>query len=167
MRSYIDILNEIHLMPDFVYNQTEMARVFSRWSTEAAYAPVVDSFGDYELRHQFMEGRKYYYIFDVEQCVARATVDPVSYLENTVKVSHIVVHPDYRNKGLGFSIYEHLLQNSNIISDHDHTRFGKQMWDKLSKKYVVRSYQDGKIGQPIKNIDWVYNTSTRMIASLT
>ena len=160
-------INEVAMIDDFGDGGYEMERVFRRWTNEGEDAPVVGNINGYELRNKEINGRSMYYLFKSGECFGRATVDPAFGLDNTVKVAHIVVHPNHRRNGLGLGVYEFIMQSKKIVSDYDHTRFGRAMWQQLANKHVVRPLElDDSVGAPIKDTSHVYGTRTRMVASL-
>lgn len=170
MREFINIveneLTEVKMIDDFGDEGYQIERVFRRWTAECEDAPVVGNINGYELRNKDVNGRSMFYVVKDGECAGRATVDPAHGLENTVKVSHIVIHPDLRRKGLGIGIYEHLLQSSRIVTDYDQTRFGRAIWSALAHRHVVRRLEiDDSIGEQITDTDPIYGTRTRMIAS--
>lgn len=162
----MDIL-EVKMIDDFGDEGEGIARAFRRWTAEGETVPVVSTINGYEFRHTPVAGRSMYYVFKDDECVARATVDDAKGMENTAKVSHIVVHPAHRRKGLGMAIYELVMKDKTVVSDYDQTRFGRAMWQQLANKHVVRPLEmDDTIGEPITDITRVYGTPTRMVANL-
>ena len=171
MREFINIveneLTEVKMIDDFGDEGYQIERVFRRWTAECEDAPVVGNINGYELRNKDVNGRSMFYVVKDGECAGRATVDPAHGLENTVKVSHIVIHPDLRRKGLGIGLYEYVLQSNDIVSDYDQTRFGRAIWQELARRHVVRPLEiDGSLSAPITNTDQVYGTHTRLVASL-
>lgn len=171
MREFMTIveneLTEVKMIDDFGDEGYQMERVFTRWTAEGEDAPVIGNINGYELRNKDISGRSMFYLFKDGECAGRATVDPARGMENTVKVSHIVIHPKHRRMGLGIGIYEHVLKSSDIVSDYDQTRFGRSIWQELARRHVVRPLEiDYSIGEPIRDTDPIYGTRTRMIASL-
>ena len=170
MREFITIveneLNEVKMIDDFGDDGYQMERVFTRWTNESQDAPVIGNINGYELRNKEVGGQSLFYLFKDGECAGKATVIPALGMENTVKVSHIIVHPKHRRAGLGMGIYDHLLYSHDIVSDYDQTRYGRGIWAALARKYVVRPLEiDGSLSAPITDTDPIYGTHTRMVAS--
>lgn len=170
MREFMNLveneLNEVKMIDDFGDEGYQMERVFTRWTAEGEDAPVIGNINGYELRNKDVSGRSMFYLFKDGECAGRATVDPARGMENTVKVSHVVVHHKHRRAGLGMGIYDYLLRSNDIVSDYDQTRYGRSLWAALARKYVVRPLEiDGSLSNPITDTDPIYGTHTRMVAS--
>lgn len=171
MRQFINIveseLTEVKMIDDFGDEGYQMERLFNRWTDQGADGVVVGNINGYDI-HEKDGGtdRTFLFLFKDEECAGRATVDVVRGMENTVKMAHIVIHPDLRRKGLGIGLYEYVLQSNDIVSDYDQTRFGRAIWQELARRHVVRPLEiDGSLSAPIKNTDHVYGTHTRLVAS--
>lgn len=167
MREFIKIvesleINEVEMIDGFEEDRELIDRVFGRWTQEGADAPVVGAVNGYELRNL----KTKYYVFDGEQCAMSATVETADDLEDTVKVSHVVVHPDYRRKGLAVGFYETIMRANRIVSDHKQTPSGRSLWQHLAQKHVVRPLTPEGLGQPIRDISPYYGGKARMVASL-
>lgn len=160
-------LNEVKMIDDFGDEGYQMERVFSRWTIQGADGTNVGNISGYDiLQKDGGTDRTFLFLFKDGECAGRATVDVARGMENTVKMAHIVIHPDLRRKGLGIGLYEYVLQSNDIVSDYDQTRFGRAIWQELARRHVVRPLEiDGSLSEPITNTDQVYGTHTRMVAS--
>lgn len=54
------------------------------------------------------------------------------------KVLSVYLRPEYRNSGLGYALYTHLLDMGyNLMSSHEHTADSQRIWAKLAREYRV------------------------------
>lgn len=178
MRNFMNLVEnhviETKIIDDFGDDAYQMSRVMERWTKEGETGNPVHEIGNYIIREKSIGGQVMYYFFLDDQCVGKSTFglnngtgafDDTDM--NALQEIHIVIHPDHRRKGLAMGLYNYLLKDKNIISDYDHTRFSKGLWQQLANKYVVRPYVNGKIGEPTNNIDQFYNEDRlRLVASL-
>lgn len=79
----------------------------------------------------------------------------------TVTIKMINVLSTYQKRGIGFEFYSFLLKNGyKILSDMDHTKGSRKLWNKLSKVYTARFYdlKTEKFSDPVNDINKAYRT---------
>ena len=164
-------LNEINLIGDFDDDLNAFRREngTSNWSMPKK-AKKVGEIADLKLyKSSDYATDTYYLLSDKKRPLGKANLIRSNVIKerNFYKVSHIWFDPTIRGKGYGFKFYEYLLNTGiNIVSDSDQTRFAKELWQKLARKYTVRPYDGEDIGEPITDTSEFYgNNFDLLIAS--
>ena len=175
MREYMKMVeeervDEIEIVDDFDGSAFEMARVLDRWSVIGHKYPTIADIGGYDLRFFQYGNTDTYYLFEKGSepdtgCVGRIVMlnnRVASEIGNAVMVSHVVIAPAVRRKGLALKVYEYILNDTRIISDTAQTKGAMSLWRELASKHVVRPLiydenYDYIIGDPITDTLNIYN----------
>lgn len=159
-----EIVNIPDLRGDYsIRNHDEFLR--DRWKDVKSKIKYIEQLPNgidiWGKRWPLIEGVNYLYFKYNDEIIGSATIsyDISRIASNTFIVKIINILSRYQQKGTGFYFYSFLLNNGyKIISDIEHTKSSKKLWQKISKNYTARIYnpKTEELGDPIDDINKAY-----------
>lgn len=98
----------------------------------------------------------YFYVVRDGELLGKATVLD---FKGHHAVSHIWFDPSIRGKNYGYRFYCWLLARGySLIADVDQTRYSKALWMRLAQNGFVHYFEDGEIGEQVRDISSNYGS---------
>jgi hypothetical protein len=116
-------------------------------------AETVGMIGLFSLKKVTTTLSIYYAVYDSNELVAYYWLMRWDKLPNTYKSHEVHVKDGYQKRGIGLSLYLHVLfvEKYIILSDHLHTQISSKMWNKL---YNIPEVEVGTYNEITDLIDW-------------